>query len=268
MECVSIEKCFSMSKKGFICNDCHAPVALVLDTVVPAVVSNAAQTPRFFRHIVEDASCNYSIRKSAKTSPAVSLAPLVSKPSNTLWLQSWTHLNPNSSTEWIFRDTRSNSVKIGDDTTQIFDATCVPIYEYSGYLYNKKPLFFCIDEYSEKTPIGSTLWHTSDGQLLESDCYDRRVTVLCDEIELNVRFLTGLHQKNIAELDSFFGKLCWPPSHGSKQSPVQVQHPLQVLSFDGRMFMDKVHREAFNVMPTKPLTIYNAPPGIHMHFQK
>jgi len=257
MTCVSAEKCVSVSKKGFICNDCHAPVFLVLDKFS----TDAPQTPRFFRHVVENAGCGYSIRNPAKTASSAPVAPAVCKPPNALWLHKWASLNPASSAAWVLRDTSANSVAIDDDMTQIFDATHVKIYEYTGFLYNQKRLYFCIDEYLDKTPTGSTLWHTSDGQLLDSCCYDSKVTVLCDGMELTVRFLTPLDKKTTAELDSRFGKTRWPPSLGSKQRLVQVQHPLQVLSVDGRMFVDYVHRAAFEVMPTRPLTVYNACPG-------
>ena len=81
MQCVSAEKCCSVSKKGFICNDCHAPVFLVLDKVS----ADAPQTPRFFRHVVEHAGCGYSIRNPAKTaSSAPAVAPVVCKPPNAL----------------------------------------------------------------------------------------------------------------------------------------------------------------------------------------
>ena len=80
MQCVSAEKCSSVSKKGFICNDCHAPVFLVMDTVS----ADTPQTPRFFRHVVENAGCGYSIRNPQKTASSAPVAPVVCKPSNAL----------------------------------------------------------------------------------------------------------------------------------------------------------------------------------------
>jgi len=151
--------------------------------------------------------------------------------------------------------------------TLIFDATEVPIFVYSKFRIDGRPIYFCCDEYRETYVTNSgniqVLFHCSDGKLRQA-CYDSAVKiVLSDSSELFVRLLQDISQAGVKNLSYFFRDK-WP----LQDWPAKVNHtihvvldPIRVLSEEGREIVDKIHRESFMTIPVDPLTICNAPPG-------
>ena len=251
MQCISAEQCFTVSTKGLICNHCHAPVVLVLDKVWPAVDKDATQTPRFFRHVVENTSCGYSIRNPAKAGVGSSSVAAVScKVGNGKWMKQWQLLSPTAPIS-----AHKHAIEIRDagdpdtELVQIFDATHGELFEYVDFLHDKNRIFLCIDSGFEAAIGATMLVHCNDGRLLQSR-YETPVCVMIDKRELKVRFLTRMDADIACRLDNHFKRQAWPPRVHSGLRTVQIDRPLKVLSVQGRLFVDTIHRHAFSVFPT------------------
>ena len=266
MQCVSAEKCWNVSKKGFICNDCHTPVSLVLDKVFPAIDKDAKQTPRFFRHVIENASCGYSLRNPTNDMVLSSVVMMPCKTGNVKWMKQWQNLSPTKAKSHHdhaieIQDVLGNQCDPNKAPIQIFDATHAELFEYTDFMYQKNKLFMCIDTGFDTSDGAIVLVHCNDGRLLQSRCLSP-VRVLCDEREITVRFLTRLDEDIICRLDNFFQQEKWPPRVLSVLKMIKIQRPLQVLSVEGRHFIDQIHRQAFTIFPgTGSVKVIDAVPG-------
>jgi len=148
------------------------------------------------------------------------------------------------------------------NATEIFDATAVPVYRYTGFHHENAQLFFCLDEFGDcAKPPGTVLFHCADNVLRET-CCATPVLVCCDGRNMLVRFLTAVAPASVhTGLLELFGKHYVASPCFKTQCVVDVRRPLQVLSTQGRLFMDKVHRDALLVFPTEKMRVYNCIPG-------
>ena len=283
MQSILAQTCSGASTKGYICSDCHLPVALVS----PSSMRPPGEGEAFFQHCTPNPTCLYTIRHAVHTGPGCA-KKVPPKSPNPLWVQAWQQLcrdhgQMKQDADIVLCDTTllthdvvqtPSALQLGA-TIAIYDATMVPVYEYYGFLYQNTRLFFCTDEYGDSAnphhAPSTTLVHCSDN-VLRQVCYAKSVQVRCEGRELQVRFLqnmgTGWPDNDdvaaqlAARLQLVFGTPCPQPSLATPtKAIVRVHRPLQVLSTQGRLFIDGVHRAAIEVFPTDKIRMYNCPPG-------
>jgi len=253
LRCISAETCNHHSLEGLICNQCHEPV--YLRSAVTGTNTDGIESPSF-QHLHPNLQCPYEIRISSN-SVAVCSPTTPSKKSNDAWIQIWKKKFPSSS-KIQFRDTKSTTLQENttEHTTIIFDATQVEIYKYCAFSHQKRQLFFCVDEFGENTDSARTFFHCSD-HIVRQSCHTTPVTIHCGGRDMVVRFLT----ETVAHSDNLFETNHIEKVQTQCQMVVNFQHPIQVLSQQGRLFVDSVHRNAFETFPSEKITVYNAIPG-------
>ena len=300
MQTVCADTSCGVSVKGRICNECYLPVRLVSsvaaaseDPLRPSTDGGKA----FFEHCAPNPDCLYTLRHAPRTGSTAAKNMALKIP-NPRWIQAWEQVARDSGSLTGDDTLESHNILLCDSTAPvgegappkrpfrgagvvgeggprifIFDATTVPVYEYCGFPYQNTRLFFCVDEFGD-SPHDATdilLFHCSD-HILRQVCYAKSVQVRCEAREINVRFLqdmgTGWPDEDevaaqlAGRLHVLFGELGSEPSLSSPMQPiVGVHRPVQVLSIQGRIFMDAIHRAAIEVFPTDELRIYNAIPG-------
>ena len=275
MRCITAENCYDISTKGLVCNDCHCRVVLVLDSRWPAIARDAPSHARFFRHAVPNPDCAYTRRNAATassetasvTSPPPPLssdggAALSGEASNEKWKQAWDSLRPSAC---IAAEIHEHAVVLQDrdypdePAVTVLDGTRAELFAYGSFQYQKLPLFFCTDDGFETAQGTPALVHCSDNRVLQT-CSESMV-VLLGQRRLRVRFLTAMNEAMRFAMRDYFKGRPWPPRPSEIAKVVHVEGALHVLSVEGRLFIDAVHRDAFKVMPTAPLTVYGAPAG-------
>ena len=265
LQSIAAENCSAMSEKGLICMHCFQPVVLVLP---PGGVTRTQMPCAFFKHTVPNALCPCMIRRASSTKSAC-VKKVPPKSGNAPWIRACGRLfedNAVSPHRIVLRDTHSTPPSPvnphQENTTEIFDATTVPVYRYTGFKLDNAQLFFCLDEFADSVQsLTTVLFHCADNLLRETCCMTP-VLVNCDGRHMLVRFLinVSLESAHIG-LSELFGKHYIPPACFQAQPLLDVRNPLQVLSTQGRLFMDKVHRDALLVFPTEKLRVYNCIPG-------
>ena len=267
MQCITAENCYDMSTKGLVCNHCHCRVVLVLENRWPGLTKDTPSHARFFRHAVENPLCAHTVRNPATATLAPHLlcdgdTSTAIKTQNKKWKQRWESLRPSVC---IAAEMHERAVVLQDrdyadePPITIFDGTLTEIFAYSSFKHNKLPLFFCTDDAFETTKDATVLVHCSDNRLMQT-CSESMV-VLLGKRKLRVRFLTCMNKTMEFAVRDYFKGRPWPPRPSQIATVVYVLDPLVVLSMQGRLFIDAVHREAFEVFPSQPLTVYQAPAG-------
>ncbi len=153
----------------------------------------------------------------------------------------------------------------------IFDATGTRLWNYGDCTDTRGDgVSFCEDGFRIALPTSENvivLFHCADGSLRTTACdtpcqldlpNDGKVYVrlLKEEIPLNAR----------AVLDRFFGSR-WPlqewTGHTVAKNGVRdvTNGHVKVISEEGRLFFDGIHRRLFTRFPTAPLTVFQGPPG-------
>ena len=280
MQCIAAENCYDVSKNGFVCIDCHCSVVLVLEKKWPAIDKNALSHSRFFRHKVPNPACGHTLRNPQSLETSVSSPLLSSSPTssssllsetdtvvpvdavNLAWQEHWNRLRP---TPCISTELHDCAVVLQDrdypeePPITIFNATRTELFAYGTFQHKKQPLFFCCDNGIQSPKDATVLVHCSDNRLLQT-CSES-VVVMMGQRQLTVRFFTQMDDAMKFAVNDYFKGMDWPPRPLQIVKCTPFELPLQVLSVEGRLFVDTMHRDFFKVFPTKPLTIFNAGPG-------
>jgi len=181
---------------------------------------------------------------------------------NLAWQEQWNRLRP---TPCIATELHDCAVVLQDrdypeePPITIFNATRTELFAYGTFEHKKQPLFFCCDNGMESPEDVTVLVHCSDNRLLQT-CSES-VVVMMGQRQLNVRFLTQMDDAMKFAVKDYFKEIDWPPLPLKIVKIVNVEIPLHVISVEGRLIIDGVHRDFFKVFPTKLLTIFNASPG-------
>ena len=275
MQCITAENCYDVSKSGFVCVDCHCPVVLVLEKSWPVLDKNLPSHPRFFRHKVANPTCGHTLRNPSPPETSVSSSPTLSSSSlseaatvasvddvNRAWQEQWNRLRP---TPRIASESHNYAVVLQDrdypeePPITIFNATQTELFAYGTFQHKKQPIFFCSDNGIESPKDGTVLVHCSDNRLLQT-CSES-VLVMMGQRQITVRFLTQMDDAMKFAVQDYFQGVGWPPRPLQIVKCTPFELPLHVISVEGRLFIDGVHREAFRVFPSQPLTVYAAPAG-------
>jgi len=268
MQCITAENCYNISKKGLVCNDCHSRVVLLLESRCSGIGKDAPSHARFFRHVVPNPTCAHTLRHAATATlpppplPCDGDTATAMKTQNEKWKEQWECLRPSAC---IAAEMHERAVVLQDrdypdePAITVFDGTRAELFAYSTFKHHKLPLFFCTDDAFEAAKDTPVLVHCSDNRLMQT-CSES-IVVLLGKRQLRVRFLTPMNETMQFAMRDYFKGRPWPPRPPHIATVVQVEVPLVVLSMEGRLFIDNVHREAFKVFPCQPLTVYQAPAG-------
>lgn len=153
----------------------------------------------------------------------------------------------------------------------IFDATGKRFWNY-GDCTDKlgRSVSFCEDGFRVALPTSENvivLFHCADGLLRKVVCDAHCLLDLPDDGRVHVRLLCNELPPNVRTmLDRFFDDRWplseWPGSRVEKSSTLHVASGcVKVISEEGRLFFDGVHRALFGCVPTAPLTVFQGPPG-------
>jgi len=181
---------------------------------------------------------------------------------NRAWQEQWNRLRP---TPRIASESHNYAVVLQDrdypeePPITIFNATQTELFAYGTFQHKKQPIFFCSDNGIESPKDGTVLVHCSDNRLLQT-CSES-VLVMMGQRQITVRFLTQMDDAMKFAVQDYFQGVGWPPRPLQIVKCTPFELPLHVISVEGRLFIDGVHREAFRVFPSQPLTVYAAPAG-------
>lgn len=151
----------------------------------------------------------------------------------------------------------------------IFDATGNKCWKYGDCVdAHGHQVSFCADGFRIALPTApnvQVLFHCADGLLRKAVCDTPCLLKLPDAGDVHVRLLVDDLGPDVHTLlNSFFGWQYplweWP---GFRTTPVLhvANGRVRVMSEEGRLFFDGVHRKLFGRIPTAKLTVFQGPPG-------